>query len=64
MRMDVCVFCHRLENGKLVSLCSRYVQKLLIASPEKKIAVMKQADSVTEIMASFTYRFTIFQNDP
>ena len=44
--MDVCVFCYGLENGKPVSLCSRCVQKLLIASPEK-IAAMKQADNVT-----------------
>ena len=44
--MDVCVFCYGQENGKPVSLCSRCVQKLLIASPEK-IAAMKQADNVT-----------------
>ena len=45
--MDVCVFCYGQENSKPVSLCSRCVQKLLIASPEK-IAAMKRADNVTE----------------
>jgi hypothetical protein len=47
MKNEVCVFCYGLENGKPVSLCSRCVQKLLIASPEK-IAAMKRADNVTE----------------
>ena len=44
--MDVCAFCYGLENGKPVSLCSRCVGKLLLASPEE-IAAMKQMGNVT-----------------
>ena len=32
--MDVCVFCHGLENGEPVAVCSRCVQKIICASPE------------------------------
>lgn len=46
MTIECCVFCYGQENGKPVSLCSRCVQKLLIASPED-IEAMKQADDVT-----------------
>jgi len=46
------IFCRGQENGKPVSLCSRCVQKLLIASPET-IAEMKQEPEVTEAQLHF-----------
>ena len=52
MKNDGCVFCGMRENGRAVLLCSRCVQALLIASPEK-ISEMKQAPDVTEIQLRY-----------